>query len=123
MCALLRLDGYSVGTRPLARLCGAAGLGLLGLSLYAQGRGRVEQRATRSRRRGARAAGDGGEEGQRTPLTPRAGPERRSRGRQSLLEAEIGAREPEEEEEEEGWAAAEEVEANTNPNPNPNPNP
>ena len=35
-CALLRIDGYSIGSRPLARLCGAAGLALLGLSLYAQ---------------------------------------------------------------------------------------
>lgn len=35
-CALLRIDGYSFGSRPLARLCGAAGLALLGLSLYAQ---------------------------------------------------------------------------------------
>ena len=36
VCAVLRIDGYSVGSRPLARLCGAAGLALLGLSLYAQ---------------------------------------------------------------------------------------
>ena len=35
-CALLHIDGYSFGSRPFARLCGAAGLALLGLSLYAQ---------------------------------------------------------------------------------------
>ena len=144
VCAVLRIDGYSVGSRPLARLCGAAGLALLGLSLYAQacylthrqtacidmlpnhhpipcyavtaprhitqftpyqcspvygqcylvttpchaqdlGRGRAGQRTTRNRPQGSRAAGGGG---QLTPLTPRGGPERRSRGRGTLLVAE-----------------------------------
>ena len=42
-CALLHLDGHALGSRPLARLCGAAGLALLGLSLYAQACARVDR--------------------------------------------------------------------------------
>ena len=82
--------------------------------LQRQGRGRAEQRTTRSRPHGSRAAGGGGGggEGQLTPLTPRGGPERRSRGRSTLLVAEQQHQQQQEEEEEEaeerGWEEEEE---------------
>ena len=77
--------------------------------LQRQGRGRAEQRTTRSRPHGSRAAGGGGGGGggQLTPLTPRGGPERRSRGRSTLLAADA---QQQQQQGEEGWGEEEEEE-------------